>query len=657
MSKILSIEMGTLLTRVSEIDYRTKSPKLYKSVTVSSPEGLVEDGFVGDNAAFASTIKAALSMNKMKSKQVIFSVSSSKIVTREAILPIMKPNQLDAMIRTNITDYLPIDLNNFELAHMVIGTQKDDEGVLRNRVLIMAADKTLIDSYAAFADALGLKMEGIDYSGNSVFQIMKNECKEETEMVIKVEEKSTTCTIISGKELVMQRNIAYGMENAVYEVIENQVFSARTYDQALNILKGKTCLRSTISEATRVIESNEVESDDEALLHAKGEVTASLAGLVSNVARVIDLYNSRNADHPVKKVELIGLGSDISGLSKLMTNELGVKTSVVNNVTGVNFGHAAIEGATGRYIAVAGAAIAPVGFMAEEKKAAELGKVNYTNLSILCAVLFILVCGVMAYFSLIPYVDEQTRETYLKSQEAIYQPYEKTYKEYTGTEALYAEIRNAYHSTKNPNDNVLRLLYEMENRLPQNALLEEFHSDDQTVVITMAVPSIEEAGEVIEVFREFEALDTVHVDEINNEVLSPEDWYDRETRILKAYYNRMIEEGGENQETIEAAEAYYELQDFVNQLISAVMQLQIELSEYSGDVLFYYNSPDSDEEKAALTEESMADRLFGQRLDNEPDAEGNEVRLGKEPINIASRFTITCTYKPLNNDQYAEEAE
>ena len=62
--------------------------------------------------------------------------------------------------------------------------------------MVIAASKELIAGYTALAASCGLRIQHVDYAGNSVFQLMKEECGSETALVVKVEEDSTIASVI-----------------------------------------------------------------------------------------------------------------------------------------------------------------------------------------------------------------------------------------------------------------------------------------------------------------------------------------------------------------------------------------------------------------------------------------------------------------------------
>ena len=527
MAKILSIEIGYSLTRICEMDYRAKSPRIYKYVSMPTPQGVMEDGFLADDVEFAMALKKTLVENKIRTKQVVFSVTSSKIATREVTLPVVKMNQMDALVKSNASEYFPIDLSEYEIAHLVLGVVKGEEKADRYKVMVMAAGKNLIAGYERLATQAGLRLLSMDYSGNSIYQIMRNECKEETEMIIKVDERSTVATVINGQNLVLQRNLMHGVDEAIQTLMHSNISGRKSYKEALEQLKGKTCIKVVLSENTKVLESDEAWDESEKAATLRREITESLATLVNNVVRVADLYNSKNVDNPIKRVRLVGLGADISGLSKLFTNELGIRTTVMNNLESIDWDRAGGEGNPGRYIASIGAAIAPVGFVNEEKKKKESQDGNYRNVAILSGIFCVVAAAALCIMALSTYNTALEEQKRLQRLEAEYGPAENVYNTYNNMIAFYKEVETGYKSTLHPNDNLIAFLEELEEKLPADAELTEFTSNGEQATLTLKVLDKEQAAKVIQTLRDFDsvldvsigALDKEDIDEAQEEAL------------------------------------------------------------------------------------------------------------------------------------------
>lgn len=518
MAKILSIEVGYSLTRICEMDYRVKSPKIYKYVSIPTPQGVVDDGFLSENVEFIELVKKTLTENRMKTKQAVFSVASSKIATREILLPAVKMTQMDALVKSNASDYFPIDLSEYELAHLVLGLIKGEEGKAdKYKVMVMAAGKNLVAGYERFASQCGLHLQSLDYIGNSIYQIMKNECKEDTEMIIKVEERSTIATIISNQMLILQRTIVYGVDDAIQTLMRLPAFEEKNYRDALELMKRKTCMKVVLNENTHVLEEDDVVDENESIAAAKREIAASLTPLVINVAKVVDLYNSKNPNSPIKKVSLVGLGSDISGLSKLLTNELGIRTSVMSDLKSITWNRSSGEGNPGKYISNIGATFAPVGFYNEEKKKSDIQNVNYRIIALCSAGFFLVVSVVVAALALMRYSDALQEQQRLQRLETEYAPAEVVYSTYNNVITFYKEMEIGYKLTEHPNDNLIAFLQELEEKLPADAELTEFTSNQEQATLTMKVLNKEEAAKIIQTLRDFDSVMDVSIGALDKE--------------------------------------------------------------------------------------------------------------------------------------------
>ena len=52
-NRVLSIEIGNSFTKICEMDYKVKKPKVYKVLTVETPEGIVVDGMLQPTQEYA----------------------------------------------------------------------------------------------------------------------------------------------------------------------------------------------------------------------------------------------------------------------------------------------------------------------------------------------------------------------------------------------------------------------------------------------------------------------------------------------------------------------------------------------------------------------------------------------------------------------------
>lgn len=508
MAKILNVEIGNLITRVAEMDFKVKNPKVYCHFSFPTPEGVVEDGFVRENPEFIAAMRGALHEHKVKTKSAVFVVTSSKIVTREVVIPSIKMNQLGTFVKANANDYFPIDLTMYEISHVLLGVEQSEDGKEKFRVLVMAAGKDLINGYNELARKCGLKLHSVEYIGNSIYQMMKSECSDVPTLVVRIEESVTLASIIANGSMALQRTLAYGIERAIKAVVDSSEYYESDTAGAFKLLCRRPCLKVALNDRTRIIEADEAPYESDRMDEARGKVTITFTQLISNLVRVIELYNSKDPVNAVKKVVLIGMGSEIANLTKLFRNELGIETVAVKRFGTVNVLDKNEDG-EGRYAGVFGAGLDPVGLMTEGKK--EKKQVNYGLCTALVLVLIVALLGYLFLSAYLPYSNEVKEEERLKGLEQQYAEAEVIHKQFLAIEALYNDVDARTALMEHPNDSVLQFFTELEEKLPSDTNLTAFTSGNAEASLIIHVMDYEEAAKVLQILRTFESLRDVTI--------------------------------------------------------------------------------------------------------------------------------------------------
>ena len=516
-NKVISIEIGNDVTRIVQMDYQTKHPKVYRHATIPTPEGCISDGYINnENPALAEAIKNAITEEKMNgSKNVIFTIASSKILTREVMLPPIKANMIDATVQMNLGEYFPIDLSQHEVSNLVLEHIKEGDNAGRYRVLIIAAEKTLVQSYEALAKAIGLTLIQVDYVGNSIYQCFKNENANRCNMILKIEETQTSITIVDHQNLLLQRNVSYGIEEVIREVADRPAFGCKSYEDACQYIKNNICIFETLAD-TAASTANENTSTGTALLEARAAVTRSISGFINAISRVVDFYNSRYTV-PIDRIFVCGMGGDFTGINTLLSNEMGIKTHILKKLEELQWVATTDLAGFHCYAAPIGASFAPVGLYSKAREDKEKHKTNYKGLGLLIlafAAVLSLALFIPRAFSLMSLKDENAS---LKAMEAQYIEAEEIYNRYTSTLDVYQQVYSSSLLLEHPNDNILAFFNELEQKLPHDIRVEAITSDETNVVMTFICNSKEEAAGIINLFRDFDTLLSIQVGTIEEE--------------------------------------------------------------------------------------------------------------------------------------------
>lgn len=522
MAKVLSVEIGYSLIKIMETDFKAKSPKIYQCVNLQTPSGVLNDGELNVTGDLVAIINDALMARRMKTKQVVFTITSSKIASREVILPNVKENKVETLVRANASDYFPVDLSRYEISYTLLGMVGEEKDKMQRKVMVFAAPQALLEGYYTLAERCGLTLVAMDYSGNSIYQVIKKECGSGIQMVVKVDERSSIITVLEEGQLVLQRSIPYGVDEAVETLIKTRVYEAADYKEAAELLRRKTCVNRTLRARADLVDEDEDEGEldeGEQFASARQQVTGALETLISGIARVIDFYNSRNYGKQIDKTYLTGLGGDFSGLSKLLTNELGMRIVVLTKAEGFNLAKAFRETGFGGYIACLGAAVAPLGFLPSknaEKK--EKGKVTLTPLLAVSVLILCLIISVVWFVvAYMPYSEAAEENARRRSEvQSLAQLYVADYLEYTTTKQAYEYMFASYGQTQLVTQFVVEFMEEMERKMPHAFYISTLHVNATGFSMAVTVATKEEAAECIEQLRTFTSIAGISVNGIND---------------------------------------------------------------------------------------------------------------------------------------------
>ena len=526
MAKVLSIEVGYSLTRVCEVDYKVKNPKVYGSFTIATPAGTLEDGMISNPEALASVLKSALAEKGIKTKQVVYSINSTKIANREVFLPFVKENKIESLVEINASDYFPVNVAAYKLTYSILDTV-ETEGVKQYKLMVLAAPKDMLESYFALSDAAGLSVSALDYSGNSIATSISGAFKEGTEMVVKIDERSSLLTIFSAGEMVLQRTVPYGGDAAIETILEAEdEASGMEYTTALDIMRRKPCIRLT----TNADAEEEADGSDEEIKQLRLDVTESLGMLSNGILRVIDYYNSRNSDNQIENIYLTGYAENFMGLQEYLSEEIGSQVKLLSELERLKIDVSSQN--VGEYISCIGAVIDPMDFIPDEhnpkkkKKTAmvkatsgenvpgKAGAGDYTKLAVMVCVAGVLIGIILVVASLLPYYSAKAQKEELTKKEAELEPVEFIYAAYNATKLDYEDVQNMYKSIQTQNDGLVSFLLELQQKMPSESIVRSFSADLKQVSMNIDVDSKEAVALIVVELGKFESLSAVEVNSI-----------------------------------------------------------------------------------------------------------------------------------------------
>lgn len=514
--KIVSIEIGAQVTYVAELDYKVSAPRIYHAFSIPTPDEVIADGSITPVPEFLKSLKAELAKRNIKTKKAVFVMNSARIASREVTIPAVRENRIHDLLVSNSAEFFPVDLQQYQLVHKITRREKDENNKKKDKKFILsvlAIPNEIVTSYCTFAAKIGLEVEALDYLGNSIAQGMLKMTHERVKVAIKVDELSSFLTVMEGENIEMQRNISYGIKEAVEAVAESRLFGENmSCRDAMDVMRRKTCMFRRLNDSLILDSDNIPEVDAEKLRLLREDVTENVRALVGNIIRVLDYYTARNPDTVIPEIWLLGPGADCSGLSRLLTNELNIKVKPLQSLEGINFGKTTDEDVfrVAEFIVPIAAALHPLELTLKSsvKGKSSLSGREFLAPGIVCAVCILISCGLTGYTFFTTWQLEQKQHV-LERRVRELEPVEQIQNTYNAVLARYTGIQELNDMTKTPADALLTFFGEMEEKMPSDILVSGMNAGPEGISMNITVANKLEAAEVLIQLRTFSTVKSV----------------------------------------------------------------------------------------------------------------------------------------------------
>ena len=559
--KVISIETGIQWTKVALVDYRKKNPPVHEAFAFRTPEHAVEDGYIRDKDSLARALKEELARRQILEKDVVFTLSSSKVVTREVMIPYVKDNKIKGIIDAQSRDYFPMDISGYTISYSKMDVVEDD-GKKQLKLLLVAIPDNLLGNYVSFAQLAGLKVETFDYIGNGCIQLMCDSFVDNA-MIIQLEEQATVISILENKKLAFQRVTPYGYGATISAVVDHPILGIDDEEKAFdfllehNVIFNKPSMPDNGDPAQQAID--QAQADE-----AYEDLAESLRYHLRIANTALDYYQNQVKKEFVGNVYLVGDGSRFAGIHKLFAQELPLplqkidfaKVIDLRNQNGVNDQKKAgkkkhqdytdpvmEESSNPRqpraatpvgFLSVIGAAVHPLDAKPKEMQAADSKKNDlhtaYVLLagSLLLSLLLILGSSVR---QLIAHSEHRHLTDQLEALAYVQQTYDESSR-VQQEEQVYVTIDDA---TKTKNEYLLPLIEQLEAELPSAIKVTSMQTDDNLITLNMTADRKITVGQMLLNFQNVTLLTDPSIpsmSEQTDEESGSSEW----TYTVNAYY-------------------------------------------------------------------------------------------------------------------------
>jgi len=313
---VIGLDIGSSSIKLVELSEGKSGLKLQNlGISPLPPEAIV-DGALMDSVTITDTIRELITTSKVKTKEVVTSVSGHSVIVKKVSLPFMTEGELEESIRWEAERYIPFDINDVNIDFQTFGANPENPEVMD--VVLVAAKKDIINDYVSVIMEAGLNPVIIDidaFALENMLALNYDMEKEEVMAIANVGATTTNINILKGHVSGFTRDIFKG-GNQITEDIQRQLHV--DFDEAERIKIG-----SKVDVTSRSLVQN--------LLKTASET------LAVEIRNSLDFFQSTTTYEKISKLYLSGGGAKIQGFDSILQQEIGIPVEVVNPFTKIEY--------------------------------------------------------------------------------------------------------------------------------------------------------------------------------------------------------------------------------------------------------------------------------------------------------------------------------
>lgn len=334
--KVVVFDIGSKNIKIAQGMYYKNNLTIDKFIKTETPHGVIKDGEVIESGLLVDKLKVILNENSIKADYGICTNNSSSIINREITIPKVENDEIETVVRFEIQQYLPINLDDYVIQTSILGESEDNKFDVR----VIAYPEKIARSYYEILKELNLKPYALDVNYNSLNKLTNyvdfintyEYNKDDSVVFIDMGAESIDVNIYNGGILMFTRIIKAG------GVYIDEILRGFVEDNKLEEYKIKNLnFKEDEIEKLNINIINEI--DD----------------WIEKIEKVIQFYSNKNKDKGINKIFIYGGSSKIIGLSEYMTKKLSINTERIKSIPKITVNYKEHCEDVDDYINVAGA--------------------------------------------------------------------------------------------------------------------------------------------------------------------------------------------------------------------------------------------------------------------------------------------------------------
>lgn len=323
----VGLDIGTRSIRVAQLALGKQPPVLDKVGIVRIPENLVVDGEIADIKAVSALLKDLWAKNGFAKNNLTVGVANQKVIVRVIDMPHMNEEELKGAIRYQAADYIPMPVEETIIDFEILKEYAVKEDEKNMKVLLVAAQRDMIQAYVEALGGAGLYPTSIDVKSFAMMRSMipalpafpsEEQLKSsmETTCLLNVGAGVSNMIIVEEGMPYFVRILLFGGNDFTRAISENMAITEEEAEE----------LKISLSEPGNDVIGGGTIGDEKREARQKAEdiMTNRISSFVREIRRSIDYCLDQTGCRAPESIVLSGRGSKIKGMKEELERALAV---------------------------------------------------------------------------------------------------------------------------------------------------------------------------------------------------------------------------------------------------------------------------------------------------------------------------------------------
>lgn len=299
----IGLDIGSFSIKAVVLSHKTKPISLVSFGSIASPQPGISSENQFDLETEAKAIKTLLTSIKAPDLPLVVALPESRIFTRVINdLPFLSDDELTSSIKYSAEEFVPLPSDQVNLYWQVINRSKPQNNT---SVFVVASPKNTVNKYLKVLDLVKLKPLALETELIAATRaLVGNNPYAPTTLIVQMGSRSTDFAVVSKGLILLTRSIGTGgmaLTRAISQYLNFEPVQAEEYKKVYGLLEDQ--LGGKIYEVLKPL----------------------VDIILSEAQRVIQAFQAKNVQNPIKRVVLSGGGAKLPGLVIYFANTLGLE--------------------------------------------------------------------------------------------------------------------------------------------------------------------------------------------------------------------------------------------------------------------------------------------------------------------------------------------